>query len=72
MIGDAGGCNVRATSGAGGAHVAESTAGEIFRLPCPFPAQFQVVIYKMKAKKHYRRKNGHRQPLTKILITKVA
>ncbi len=31
----------------------------------------QVIVYKMKSKKHYRRLNGHRQPLTKILITKI-
>ena len=32
----------------------------------------KVVIFKMRAKKHYRRKTGHRQPLTKFLITKIA
>lgn len=32
----------------------------------------QVIIYKMKAKKHYRRTTGHRQPLSKILITSIA
>ncbi|KAK9833978.1 hypothetical protein WJX81_000391 [Elliptochloris bilobata] len=32
----------------------------------------KVVIFKMHAKKHYRRKTGHRQPLTKFLITKIA
>lgn len=31
----------------------------------------KVVIFKMRAKKHYRRKTGHRQPLTKFLITKI-
>ncbi|KAI7846159.1 hypothetical protein COHA_000329 [Chlorella ohadii] len=31
----------------------------------------KVIIYKMKAKKHFRRTNGHRQPLTKILVTKI-
>ncbi|KAL4427120.1 hypothetical protein ABPG77_001124 [Micractinium sp. CCAP 211/92] len=31
----------------------------------------KVIVYKMKSKKHYRRLNGHRQPLTKILITKI-
>ncbi|PSC74226.1 50S ribosomal L21 [Micractinium conductrix] len=31
----------------------------------------KVIVYKMKAKKHYRRLNGHRQPLSKILITKI-
>ncbi|KAL4854180.1 50S ribosomal protein L21 [Chlorella vulgaris] len=32
----------------------------------------KVIIYKMKAKKHYRRTTGHRQPLSKILITSIA
>jgi ribosomal protein L21 len=31
----------------------------------------KVIVYKMKPKKHYRRKNGHRQPLTKFLVTKI-
>jgi large subunit ribosomal protein L21 len=31
----------------------------------------KVIVYKMKPKKHYRRTNGHRQPLTKVLITKI-
>jgi len=35
------------------------------------PGASQVIIYKMKAKKHFRRTNGHRQPLTKILVTKI-
>ena len=30
------------------------------------------IIFKMKPKKHYRRKNGHRQELTKFLITGVS
>jgi ribosomal protein L21 len=29
------------------------------------------IVFKMKAKKHYRRKNGHRQELTKFLVTDV-
>jgi large subunit ribosomal protein L21 len=32
----------------------------------------KVIIYKMKPKKHYRRKNGHRQPLTKFMVTKIS
>lgn len=32
----------------------------------------KVVVYKMKPKKHYRRTNGHRQPLTKLLVTKIS
>ena len=29
-------------------------------------------IYKHKPKKHYQRKTGHRQPLSKFLVTKIA
>ncbi len=32
----------------------------------------KVVIYKYKAKKDYRKKQGHRQPYTEIEITKIA
>ena len=32
----------------------------------------KVIVYKMKPKKHYRRTNGHRQPLTKFMVTKIA
>jgi len=32
----------------------------------------KVIVYKMKPKKHTRKKNGHRQELTKFLVTKVA
>lgn len=31
----------------------------------------QLIVYKMKPKKHYRRKNGHRQELTKFRVTKL-
>lgn len=31
----------------------------------------KVIIYKMKPKKKYRRKNGHRQQLTRLLIQKI-
>jgi len=30
-----------------------------------------VIVYKMKPKKHYRRKNGHRQELSKFMITSI-
>jgi ribosomal protein L21 len=30
-----------------------------------------VIVYKMRPKKHYRRKNGHRQPLSKFMVTRV-
>jgi hypothetical protein len=40
--------------------------------PLPLPVVLQVIVYKMKSKKHYRKTNGHRQPLSKILITKIA
>jgi ribosomal protein L21 len=32
----------------------------------------KLTIFKMNSKKHYRRKTGHRQALTKFLITKIA
>ena len=31
----------------------------------------KVVIYKFKAKKNYRRKKGHRQPFTKVVVEKI-
>jgi ribosomal protein L21 len=31
----------------------------------------KLTIFKMNRKKHYRRKTGHRQPLTKFLITRI-
>jgi large subunit ribosomal protein L21 len=31
----------------------------------------KIVIYKYKAKKNYRRKQGHRQPFTKVVIGKI-
>ena len=31
----------------------------------------KLLIFKYRAKKHYRKKTGHRQPLTKFLITKI-
>jgi len=31
----------------------------------------KLIVFKYKAKKHYRRKTGHRQKLTKFLITKI-
>lgn len=32
----------------------------------------KVIIFKYKAKKDYRRKQGHRQPYTKVKITNIA
>ena len=32
----------------------------------------KIIVYKYKAKKNYRRKQGHRQPYTKVEITKIA
>ena len=32
----------------------------------------KIVVYKYKAKKNYRRTQGHRQPYTKVEITKIA
>lgn len=31
----------------------------------------KVVVYKYKAKKDYRRKQGHRQPYTKLVVEKI-
>jgi len=31
----------------------------------------KIVVFKMKAKKNYRRKYGHRQPYTKVEITAI-
>ncbi|XEC93173.1 50S ribosomal protein L21 [Paenibacillus tarimensis] len=31
----------------------------------------KIVVYKYKAKKNYRRKQGHRQPYTKVTIGKI-
>jgi len=31
----------------------------------------KIIVFKMKPKKNYRRKQGHRQPYTKIEITKI-
>ena len=31
----------------------------------------KVIVYKMKPKKNYRRKQGHRQPYTKVQITSI-
>ncbi len=33
--------------------------------------QKKVIVFKMKAKKGYRRKAGHRQPYTRVRITKI-
>ena len=31
----------------------------------------KIIVYKMKPKKNYRRKQGHRQPYTKVEITAI-
>lgn len=31
----------------------------------------KIIVYKYKSKKNYRRKQGHRQPFTKIAITAI-
>ena len=31
----------------------------------------KIIVFKMKAKKNYRRKQGHRQPYTKVEITNI-
>lgn len=32
----------------------------------------KIIVYKMKPKKNYRRKQGHRQPYTKVKIEKIS
>lgn len=32
----------------------------------------KVIIYKMRPKKHYRRKKGHRQPFVRVMIDKIS
>ncbi len=31
----------------------------------------KIIVFKYKPKKHYHRKNGHRQPYTKLIITDI-
>lgn len=31
----------------------------------------KIIVYKYKAKKDYRKKQGHRQPFTKVVINKI-
>jgi large subunit ribosomal protein L21 len=31
----------------------------------------KIIVFKMKAKKHYRKKMGHRQAMTRFLVTDV-
>lgn len=31
----------------------------------------KIIVFKYKPKKRYRRKNGHRQPYTKVLVEKI-
>jgi len=31
----------------------------------------KIIVYKYKAKKNYRRKQGHRQPYTKVVIESI-
>jgi len=31
----------------------------------------KIIVFKYKAKKNYRRKNGHRQPYTKVVVEKI-
>ena len=52
---------------AGTAVKTATVAGEIVRQG----KNKKIVIYKYKAKKGYRRKNGHRQPYTRVRITAI-
>ena len=31
----------------------------------------KIIVYKMRPKKHYRRKRGHRQPFTQVMIDSI-
>jgi large subunit ribosomal protein L21 len=31
----------------------------------------KIIVYKYKAKKNYRKKQGHRQPFTKVVVEKI-
>lgn len=31
----------------------------------------KLIVYKMRPKKHYRRKNGHRQPFTRVMVESI-
>lgn len=31
----------------------------------------KIIVFKMKAKKHYRKRQGHRQAMTRFLVTAV-
>jgi large subunit ribosomal protein L21 len=33
--------------------------------------QKKIIVFKYKPKKNYRRKQGHRQPYTKVVIEKI-
>ena len=33
--------------------------------------QKKIIVFKMKPKKNYRKKQGHRQPYTKVIINKI-
>lgn len=50
-----------------GADVKAKVTGEIVKQG----KNSKVVVLKYKAKKGYRRKNGHRQPYTRIRITEI-
>lgn len=32
----------------------------------------KIIVFKYKAKKNYRRKNGHRQPFTRVVVEKIS
>ncbi len=47
--------------------IGSSVIGEVLK----HGKQKKIVVFKYKAKKKYRRKQGHRQPYTKVLIKKI-
>ena len=51
-----------------------AVGGETLKVGAPVLAQGKakkVTVFKYKRKKDYRRKNGHRQPYTKLVVEKI-
>ena len=47
------------------------TAGNVTAKVVGHGKSKKIIVFKYKAKKDYRRKQGHRQPYTKIVIEKI-
>ena len=63
VIGDDGSVNIGKPSVAGA-----SVSGTIIKSG----KSKKIIVYKMHAKKNYRRKHGHRQPYTKVQIESIS